>query len=169
MVREKGSAKMEPLAYAMHFLSYRPRSRHEVEAALRKRGTDQDRLEAAIGKLEESGLLDDRAFAESWIHYRTGALPKGRYGVIRELREKGIDQEIIEEAIERYYPRELEESLLDGIIEKEGVRLAAELPEKREKALQKLVNKLQYKGFSQSVILEGIHRLVTLPIDTGWK
>ncbi len=162
MVREKGSAKMEPLAYAMHFISYRPRSCQEVADALKKRGVDENSREEIIAKLEGMGLLDDRVFAESWIHYRTGALPKGRFGVIRELREKGLTQEVIEEVMAQYYPRELEISLLSGILEKEGVRLLTEPPDKRERALQKLINKLQYKGFSQWVILEGIRRLESI-------
>ena len=45
-----------------------------------------------------SGLLDDRAFTKSWINYRL-ARPFGFRRIIQELKAKGIDQEIIEQAV----------------------------------------------------------------------
>ena len=85
MAGKKGTKNNDPLSYAVNFISYRPRSVKEVKDALRKKGFHEEAQVETLSKLSEWGLLNDALFAESWIHYRTEALAKGRFGVRREL------------------------------------------------------------------------------------
>ena len=91
------------------------------------------------------------------------------FGVRRELIEKGISPDIIEQALAEYYPAELEEEILEQILEKERRRLSVKSDIEKEKALQKLAGKLQYKGFSQGAIYRGLQQLESLTIDTAWE
>ncbi len=169
MAGKKGTKNNDPLSYAVNFISYRPRSVKEVKDALRKKGFHEEAQVETLSKLSEWGLLNDALFAESWIHYRTEALAKGRFGVRRELIEKGISPDIIEQALAEYYPAELEEEILEQILEKERRRLSVKSDIEKEKALQKLAGKLQYKGFSQGAIYRGLQQLESLTIDTAWE
>src|SRR5947207_3166773 len=48
---------------ALHFLSFRPRSRREIEDFFRRKKTDAELVEAVVERLLHSGLLDDQEFA----------------------------------------------------------------------------------------------------------
>ncbi|MFM9133989.1 MAG: RecX family transcriptional regulator, partial [bacterium] len=44
------------------------------------------------------GLIDDRAYAQGWVASRHGSRGLGRRAVAAELRRKGVDAGVIEEA-----------------------------------------------------------------------
>lgn len=87
---------------AMNLLSYRPRSRNEVRRRLRRKDYTEEVIEEAIGRLERAGLLDDRAFARYWIENRFRFNPRGRAILRQELRQKGVGDRVIEEALTGY-------------------------------------------------------------------
>jgi regulatory protein len=57
-------------------------------------------VERAIERLTELGMLDDAAFARSWVESRERAHPRGRQALRRELALKGIARETIETVME---------------------------------------------------------------------
>ncbi len=85
-------------AAALRFLKIRPRSIGELKEKLGSKGFSSTQIEKTLLDLMASGLLDDRAFTKSWINYRL-ARPFGFRRIIQELRAKGIDREIIEQAV----------------------------------------------------------------------
>jgi regulatory protein len=85
---------------ALDFLGYRPRSRAEVAAYLKKRGMDEEQVEALVQRLERAGLLDDAAFAEYWVENRERFKPRGARALRYELRRKGLTDAEIEKALE---------------------------------------------------------------------
>ena len=84
---------------SLNFLSYRPRSRAEVVAYLRKRELSDDQIEQVIARLERVGLVDDEAFTRFWVENREQFRPRGPRALRYELRGKGIAPELIEEAL----------------------------------------------------------------------
>jgi len=82
-------------AAALRFLKIRPRSIAELKEKLEVKGFSSTEIEKTVLDLLASGLLDDRAFTKSWINYRL-ARPFGFRRILRELKDKGIDPEIIE-------------------------------------------------------------------------
>jgi regulatory protein len=84
---------------ALNYLSYRPRSRAEVVAYLRKRSVEDSQIESIVGRLEAAGLLDDHAFAQFWVENRSQFRPRGSRALRYELRSKGVDQEVVETAL----------------------------------------------------------------------
>lgn len=80
---------------ALRYLGYRPRSQHEVETYLAGKEYNEEVVEATIVRLYGYGYLDDEAFARSWLADRERFKPKGGRGIRYELKQKGIDEEII--------------------------------------------------------------------------
>ncbi len=97
--RERRAAETDPevvLAAALRFLQSRPRSVREVRRRLDQAGFPTPLVEAAIGRLEELGMLDDEAFARSWIESRDRARPRGERALRSELALKGVARELVD-------------------------------------------------------------------------
>ncbi len=168
MAKTRARKEMDPFGYAMNFLSYRPRSCKEVDQALRKHGVSPTVREEVLHRLQDLGLLNDVAFAESWIHFRTApANPKGRQGVRQELREKGLDEDVIEEAMAQYYPSQLEEDLVEVLLAGSKEKICRQTGDQREKALHQAANRLQYRGFGSSVIYNALQDLRRTCLDSS--
>jgi len=77
----------------------RPRSEFEVRSYLARRGFAVNEVEDAIIKLKEARLVDDKIFAFLWKEDRDVLSPRGSYLLRQELKQKGIDSEIIDDLI----------------------------------------------------------------------
>ena len=55
---------------AVHYLSFRPRSREEVRRHLTQAGIDAEVIEAALDRLAVQRYLDDAEFARYWVESR---------------------------------------------------------------------------------------------------
>lgn len=87
---------------ALALLSYRPRSRREVHRRLAEKGYGGKAVEEALARLSRVGLLDDGAFARYWVENRFQFNPRGVTALRQELRQQGLDDACIEEALEGY-------------------------------------------------------------------
>ncbi len=85
---------------AARYLSYRPRSEHEVRQRLGRRGFDGRTIEAAVARLKEQGLVDDAAFARFWKENRDTFSPRSQQLTRMELRRKGVTGEVIDQAVD---------------------------------------------------------------------
>ena len=86
-------------AAALRFLAYRPRSEAEVRARLRRR-FPAPLVEQVITNLREQALVDDAKFARLWSDSRDSSKPRSAWAIKRELRAKGIDSDVAEEAVQ---------------------------------------------------------------------
>ncbi len=84
---------------ALHFLSYRPRSEAEVRRYLRGKAVSPVIEEEVIEHLTRAKLLDDLAFARYWVENRKSFNPRGLRMLRYELRQKGLSDEIIAQAL----------------------------------------------------------------------
>jgi len=85
---------------ALRFLSFRPRSCWEVKQRLSKKSTDPTIIEQVTQRLKDLDLLDDLSFAKHWIENRDAFRPRSQRLLQNELRQKGIAEHIIAEALE---------------------------------------------------------------------
>ena len=83
-----------------HYLSYRPRSEGEIRQWLHRRGFANEVAEQTIIKLREQNLSDDFAFARFWKDNRLAFKPKSKRLIKKELRDKKVATEIIEQVTE---------------------------------------------------------------------
>lgn len=85
---------------ALSLLSYRARSRNELEDRLHRKGFDAGLIASTLDRLEAEGYLDDGSFAASFARDRIRFRPRGRRRLAAELRHKGVDPATAERAIE---------------------------------------------------------------------
>lgn len=85
---------------AIRLLTARPRSVREITDRLRQKTYDDETINRVIEKLRDWRYIDDEAFARYWVENRDTNRPRGRRLLEQELRQKGIDREIVGGAIE---------------------------------------------------------------------
>ncbi|MFC1973989.1 regulatory protein RecX [Chloroflexota bacterium] len=84
---------------ALRYLSPRPRSEVEIKTRLCRYGFTAETIKQVLIKLRRQGLADDAAFARFWRENRERFRPRSRRLLALELRQKGVPQETITEAI----------------------------------------------------------------------
>jgi regulatory protein len=85
---------------AVRLLGTRPRSRQELERRLREKQYAPEAITHALERLEREGLVDDAEFARYWSENRTVFRPRSTRALRFELRQKGVSNEDMEEALE---------------------------------------------------------------------
>ncbi len=151
---------------AFHYLSYRSRSRMELERHLRRRGHDAEHIDAVVERCRELGYIDDGAFALEFARDRIRLRPRGRMLLMAELARLGVDRGIAEEAVCEAFERE-------GVDEP---RLVAALAEKRWKALRgqdfrtarrRLTAYLERRGFNREEVRIAVDALIDRECEEG--
>ena len=84
---------------ALRFLSYRPRSVHEVRRNLIEKDVPEPAIDAALERLTALGYLDDVAFTAFWVRERNSFKPISPKALRHELRQKGVPEALIIEAL----------------------------------------------------------------------
>ena len=84
----------------LRLLTDQPRTRAELAAALAKRNVPDEVATAVLDRFGEVGLIDDAAFARAWVESRQRGRGLGRGALAGELRRKGIDNEVVQSALE---------------------------------------------------------------------
>lgn len=81
-------------------LTARARSRQELADALAQRDVPADVASRVLDRFGEVGLVDDTAFAKSWVESRQASRGLSRRALGLELRRKGVDAEIVADSLE---------------------------------------------------------------------
>ncbi|MCY3865677.1 MAG: RecX family transcriptional regulator [Chloroflexi bacterium] len=84
---------------ALRYLSYRPRSTEEVRRHLAKKQLPDSRIAEVLERLRQRGYVDDMEFARYWISSRDRFKPMGLRALKYELRQKGVDDEIVDASL----------------------------------------------------------------------
>lgn len=140
---------------ALSLLAHRARSREELRRRLERKDFTEPVIDNVLAWLEERDYVDDPAFAEAFIRDRLRLRPRGRLGLLQELRRKGVDNDVAEAAIERVMSQEevTDSELALRAAEswarknRSGLRKAARSKEGRLKARRRLYAHLARRGF----------------------
>ena len=89
-----------------------------VRARLEHRGYSPDDIAEALGRLLESGALDDRRVARAYARTAVTVKGRGRLRVNQELLQMGIRQDIAAEALGEVFGELDERALIDAAIRK---------------------------------------------------
>lgn len=100
-ITELKSADAREVAFqsALHLLKFRPRTESEIRSRLLKKSISPDVVEEVIERLKRNQMLDDRRFTIEWIENRSELKPRGRRLLEFELRNHGVEQEIIQDSL----------------------------------------------------------------------
>lgn len=128
---------------AVALLAQRARASGEIRQKLRRKLYMEDTIEMVLYKLEKERLMDDEAFARDWAASRARC-QIGRSRIMRELRMKGISQEMAEAALDEVDEEESDEAAVT-LARKLLKRYSSEADER--KAMQKMLAAMARRGY----------------------
>jgi regulatory protein len=128
-------------------LTGQARSRKELSDKLASRNVPEDIATALLDRFEEVGLVDDEAFARSWISSRQPGKGLARRALAQELRRKGIDDEVARDALDEVDPAD-EEAAARALVRKK-LRTLSRVDDTT--ATRRLVGMLARKGYSSGM------------------
>jgi regulatory protein len=108
-------------------------------------GFSSDEVEAALSEARRLELLNDRVFARLWIEDRVAHHPLARNTMKRELAEKGVAPETIDEVLSELCPKEQDREVALRLAQERFARHATLAPEARAR---RTVSYLTRRGFS---------------------
>jgi regulatory protein len=128
----------------LRLLTLAPRTRAQLADALRKRGIPDEAADAVLSRFEDVGLIDDAAFARSWVesrHYSRGLAGRA---LSAELKQRGVAAEEIRAAIDEQLGPDAEASAARHLVER---KLAATRGLPAEQRTRRLAGLLARKGY----------------------
>ena len=140
---------------ALRQLANSPKTRQQLEQTLAKKGVAADVAAEVLDRLAEVGLVDDLAYAHLLVRSRCAAKRISRSSLMRELRAKGVADDVIGIAV----------ADIDEAVEFELAREAAtkKLRSMRglhhEVVVRRLVGMLARKGFSSALAIKVVQSL----------
>ncbi|MET9417393.1 recombination regulator RecX [Streptomyces klenkii] len=141
-------------AICLRLLTGTPRTRKQLADALAKRGIPDEVAEEVLSRFEDVGLIDDAAFAGAWVESRHHGRGLARRALARELRTKGVDSAVIDEAVGQL-DAEQEERTARELVER---KLRSTRGLEREKRLRRLAGMLARKGYAEGLALRVVRR-----------
>ncbi|MFE0046067.1 recombination regulator RecX [Streptomyces albireticuli] len=141
-------------AICLRLLTGSPRTRKQLADALAKRDIPAEVAEEVLARFEDVGLIDDSAFAGAWVESRHHGRGLARRALARELRTKGVDAAVIDEAVGRL-DSEQEERTARELVDR---KLRATRGLDREKRLRRLAGMLARKGYPEGLALRVVRR-----------
>ncbi|MFI2641244.1 recombination regulator RecX [Streptomyces sp. NPDC018610] len=155
---ERGESPGDPVerarAICLRLLTGTPRTRKQLADALREREIPDDAAQEVLSRFEEVGLIDDSAFADAWVESRHHGRGLARRALARELRTKGVDATLIDEAVGRLDADQEEATARELVARK--LRSTRGLD--RDKRLRRLAGMLARKGYSQGLALRVVRQ-----------
>jgi regulatory protein len=145
-----GSA-VKARSYALTLLRYRGRSEKELRDRLRKKGYQQEDIDATVVNLRESGFLDDEALAENLKRQAMTNKLLGFDGARRFMQQRGLPRTIIDRALA--YDEETELLGIEKLINKKQ-RTIEKYPE--PKRTRSLIGFLMRKGYPLHLIRKAL-------------
>ncbi|WP_102347647.1 recombination regulator RecX [Bacillus sp. Marseille-P3661] len=137
---------------ALKYLSYRMRSKKEINDFLLGKEYSQAVAEEVIKKLEEYNFVNDIEFAKSFVRARMRNSSKGPLLIKREILQKGITEVIAEIGLQEYTQND-QLAVAQKAVEKAAVQ-QKQMSEFQLK--QKIGQALLSKGFTQDIVAEAM-------------
>lgn len=149
------------------------KSRRQLEDKLADRGVPEAVAIRVLNRFEEVGLVDDAAFAQSFVRSRAESRKLARPALRRDLQAKGIDADLAEEALEQRTDEQERADALELVRRKapQGEQLAQHLADRnaREKLTRRLVSMLARKGYAPGVAFDVVKQVLgESETDGGW-
>ncbi|MEU8544878.1 recombination regulator RecX [Streptomyces sp. NPDC048717] len=155
---EKALSSQDPAerarAICLRLLTGTARTRKQLADALRKREIPDEIAEEVLSRFEDVGLIDDAAFAGAWVDSRHHGRGLARRALARELRTKGVDPTVIQEAVERL-DSDQEEVRARELVDR---KLRATRGLDRDKRLRRLAGMLARKGYPEGMALRVVRQ-----------
>ncbi len=128
---------------ASEYLVRAEQCRFNLTQKLVKKGFARKYIEMSLDFLESRGYLSDERFARAWLDGRKINHYEGRGRLLSELKQRGIDKEVADEALDAFFEENDEYEI--------GIKAYEKLL-KQGKSEQKLISAMLNSGFSYKMI-----------------
>ncbi len=132
---------------ALHLIARRPRSKKELQDYLYRKTKSEEESTEILNMLSNASLVDDEDFARRWVESRRFLKPISTRKLTLELRQKGINSEIINRVLSADQTDEL--AVLKQLVAKKRTQ-------SRYQDDLKLMQYLTRQGFSYQDIREAL-------------
>lgn len=151
--------KLNASELAMKYLAYRDRTSSEIQKYLISKEISQEDIDTCLQYLKDYRYVDDEDYCRRYFLY---SIEKGRgpLRITRDLREKGIPDELIDMGIEEHFGFGNEAVLAMSFVEKLLTKEVHRLP-LGEKEIAKIGRRLASSGYHSHAIYEVLDKLVT--------
>ncbi|MEV4415637.1 regulatory protein RecX [Catellatospora sp. NPDC049609] len=153
--REREQAARDPHELAREIclrqLAVRPRTRAELAAALAKRGVTEEVAASVLDRYDEVGIIDDAAFARAWVSSRHHGRGLAARALSQELRRRGVDQEVVTEAL-----AELDDETQERTAYELAVRKLRTTRGEPDAVFRRVVGALARKGYPGGVAVRAV-------------
>ena len=148
---ETRQAKKKSLEYAFWLLGRRAYTQKQIREKLESKEFGSQDIESTVERLINLKFLDDFEFAKNYVRQSTLGKPKGKYRLKIELSRKGVDKELIEQALTEELSGE--EDLASQALARYGKKFAKL---DRQKRYEKSMRFLLGRGFSYDVAKKAV-------------
>jgi regulatory protein len=138
---------------ALRILGGAAQSESALRRRLERRGFSAEASQAAADSAVRLGYVDDGALARSIVDRRRGG--RGSVRIAAELRARGVDDEVVREAVAGVSPEEQRESALREARRRLSRGLPPD-PAERRRALGRVGGALSRLGFSYDVVAHAL-------------
>jgi regulatory protein len=141
----------DPCEYArevcLNQLAFGPRTRQELALALARKGVPDEAAAQVLGRFAEVGIIDDALFASMWVTSRHRGRGLAGRALSQELRRKGIDDELVRDAVAELDP-EQEAATARAMVRRKLAGTRTLTPDQR---VRRLAGMLARKGYGPGV------------------
>jgi regulatory protein len=142
----------------LNLLAIMPRTRAQLANAMRRRGVPDEAAGAVLDRFTDAGLIDDAAFAKAWVESRHHSRGLSRRSLSAELRQRGVDNDDISEAVEIVDPDQ-EAATARHLVERKLAASRGQPPEVRTRRLAGMLARKGYPaGLAFRVIREALEQ-----------
>lgn len=164
---EKEPAPQDPAerarAICLRLLTGTPRTRKQLADALKKREIPDEVAEEVLSRFEEVGLINDAAFAGAWVESRHHGRGLARRALARELRTKGVDSAVVDEAVGQLDSDQEEETARELVAR----RLRSTRGLDRDRRIRRLAGMLARKGYPEGMALRVVRQALEAEGETA--
>ena len=131
-------------------LTRAPQTRQQLADHLLERGITEEIVDEVLGRMSDVGLINDAEYAAMFVRSKRASRGLAPRVLAQELRQRGVDAEIIEAELSGITPsddRELAASLV-------AKKLGATARFDKETRTRRLTSMLVRKGFSSGLAFE---------------
>jgi SOS response regulatory protein OraA/RecX len=130
----------------LNYLTMAPRTKKQLLDKLVLRGYSAEAIATALARMEEVGIVNDSEFAKLWVSARRNNAKLAPYAIKRELTLKGVEEDIIEDALSDI----TEESLFESARAIALNKIKIVKGDKNAK-VSKIASAIARKGYSSSI------------------
>ena len=141
---------------AQRALMRRAFSIHEMKQHLERRAEDKDLIPPVIARLRELNYLNDEKFALDYAAQHAKLRRQGRFRITRELRQRGVPDRYIDDAIAKVFADTDESRLLRVRVDRRLGRLRGGPLD--QKKIASIYRSLMAAGFSSELVRAELKR-----------